>query len=288
MVNNFKKTDSSSLYKNYSIILEKNEEIELIKQWQKNNSKASLDKIIKAYLRLINSIAKKYLGYGLPKDDLIHEGTVGIIHALNKFDLSKGYRLSTYAKWWIRAKMQDYILKNWSIVKVGSTATQKNLFFNLKKLKKQINNVESEYMGNKELEQISKILKVKTLDAQNMETRLAMGDQSLNQTINDEYNTDLLSLLEDDTPIQDVVLEKRLDNNLKKNWISMSIAMLNEREKIIVVNRRLEDKTKTLNEIAQNLKISKERVRQIEVVALKKIKKNILKISNQSKQFFIN
>ena len=281
--NNIKTNDNS-----FPVVLEKDEEISLISNWQKNKDKKSLDKIIKAYYRLINAVAKKYSGYGLPREDLINEGTLGIIHALNKFDLSKGFRLSTYARWWIRAKIQDYILKNWSIVKVGSTATQKNLFFNLKKLKKQISCVSAEFMGDEELKRVSKILNVKTIDAQNMENRLTMGDQSLNQKINDENNNDLMSILVDDSPLQDVILEKNLDDNLKKKWIGMSIDMLKERERQIVINRRLNSKSKTLNEIAKNLNISKERVRQIEVSALEKIKKNILKISNQPKNFFIN
>ena len=158
--NNIKTNDNS-----FPVVLEKDEEISLISNWQKNKDKKSLDKIIKAYYRLINAVAKKYSGYGLPREDLINEGTLGIIHALNKFDLSKGFRLSTYARWWIRAKIQDYILKNWSIVKVGSTATQKNLFFNLKKLKKQISCVSAEFMGDEELKRVSKILNVKTIDA---------------------------------------------------------------------------------------------------------------------------
>ena len=196
--------------------LEKKEEYELITKWQNDNDQKSLLRLIGAYNKLINSIAKKYSSYGLNHSDLMQEGTIGFMHALEKFDLSKGFRLSTYSQWWIRATIQNYILKNWSIVKNGNNAAQKTLFFGLNKLKKQINFNAHSFMGQNELEKISNILDIKTTQIQDMENKLAMGDQSLNQKIDNENDNDLLSQLKDDCPTQDIVFQQNNDNNLKK------------------------------------------------------------------------
>ncbi|PPR45407.1 MAG: RNA polymerase sigma factor RpoH [Alphaproteobacteria bacterium MarineAlpha5_Bin8] len=273
---------------NNESLLKKNEENELIKNWQVNKDKKSLNRILGAYKRLVNSIVKKYLSYGIPKEDLMHEGLMGIIIALRKYDIAKGYRLSTYARWWIRASIQNYIIKNWSIVKNSSTASYRALFFNLNKLKKLINYQSFDYMGENELKEISKILKLKSLEVQNMESRLTMGDQSLNQTIDDENNTDLLSMLKDDSPTQDKIFEKKNDDKLKNVWLTMALDHLKDRERIIIQSRKLEEKAKTFEELGKKLQISKERVRQIEVQALKKLKNNILEISKQPKNFFIS
>ena len=288
MENNFYTNIGQINRLNIETPLNKKEEIELINNWQKLNDKESLNRILGAYKRLVNSIVRKYLSYGLPKEDLMHEGMLGIITALNKFDLSKGFRLSTYARWWIKASIQNYILKNWSIVKSVSTASHKVLFFNLKKLKKQINFESFDYMGENEVKKISKILNMKSFEIQNMESKLAMGDQSLNQSIDHEDGIDLLSLLKDDSMTQDVLLESKNDNKLKKEWLYQALDHLKEREKIIIQSRKLEEKAKTFEELGKKLNLSKERVRQIEVQALKKLKLNLLEISKQSKNFFVN
>ena len=269
--------------------LYKEEEFDLINRWQKFNDETSLIRIISAYKRLVNAIVRKYLSYGLPKEDLIQEGIIGIVISLKKFDISKGFRLSTYARWWIKASIQNYILQNWSIVKNSSTASHKALFFNLKKLKKQINCNSFDYMGTKELEKISKILSIKSVEVQNMESRLAMGDQSLNKTVTEDNNSvDLLSLLKDDSPTPDILVEKNNDDKLRKEWLYKSINLLKEREKIVISNRKLEERSKTFEELGKKLNISKERVRQIEVEALKKLKSSILELSKEPKSFFIN
>ena len=152
-----------------SKILEKKEEFYHIEQWREKRQPKSLQIILNSYLRLAVSYARKYKSYGLPLDDLIHEGVLGIMHALEKFDISKDFRLSTYASWWIRASIQDYILKNWSVVKTGSTASQKALFFNLRKIKQQISDASSEFMGQKEINQVSEMLNVKTFEVQKSE-----------------------------------------------------------------------------------------------------------------------
>ena len=268
-------------------ILEKDEEFDLINDWRDNKTPRSLQKILNSYLRLAVSYARKYSSYGLPIDDLIHEGVLGIMHALEKFDTSKDFRLSTYASWWIRASIQDYILKNWSVVRTGSTASQKALFFNLKKIKQQINDVSREFMGQNEIDKVSNMLNVKSMDVQNMESRLSGGDLHLNQKVDNETENDLMSLLADERQNPEETFEEFNDKNIKKNFINKAIDTLNEREKTIIRLRKFREKSITLDELGQKLKISKERVRQIETKALEKLKKSLLEISNQSKEFFI-
>ena len=268
-------------------ILEKEEEFMLINDWRDNKTPKSLQKILNSYLRLAVSYARKYSSYGLPIDDLIHEGVLGIMHALEKFDTSKDFRLSTYASWWIRASIQDYILKNWSVVRTGSTASQKALFFNLKKIKQQINDVSREFMGQEEINKVSNMLNVKSIEVQNMESRLTGGDLHLNQKVDNDTENDLMSLLADDRQNPEESFEDFNDKNIKKSFINQAIDTLNEREKTIIRLRKFREKSITLDELGQKLKISKERVRQIETKALEKLKKSLLDISQQSKEFFI-
>ena len=270
-------------------ILEKNEEFFLINDWRDNKNPKSLQKILDSYLRLAVSFARKYSSYGLPIDDLIHEGVLGIMHALDKFDTSKDFRLSTYASWWIRASIQDYILKNWSVVRTGSTASQKALFFNLKKIKQQINDVSREFMGQSEIDKVSEMLNVKSIEVQNMESRLTGGDLHLNQKVDSdsENDNDLMSLLADERDNPEEILEEINDTSVKKNYIAAAINTLNDREKKIIKLRKFKEKSITLDELGKTLKISKERVRQIETKALEKLKKSLLEISQQEKEFFI-
>ena len=268
-------------------ILEKDEEFYHIENWKNNREEKSLQIILNSYLRLAVSYAKKYKNYGLQLDDLIHEGVLGIMHAIEKFDVSKDFRLSTYASWWIRASIQDYILKNWSVVKTGSTASQKALFFNLRKIKQQISDVSSEYMGQNEINKVSEMLNVKTFEVQNMESRLSGGDVYLNQKIDDESENDFINLLNDERPNPEEVVEEFSDGKLKKLFIEKAILSLNERERTIIQLRKLREKSVTLDELGKILKISKERVRQIETKALEKLKNSILEISQQNKEFFI-
>ena len=268
-------------------ILEKEEEFYLINDWRDNKTPKSLQKILNSYLRLAVSFARKYSSYGLPLDDLIHEGVLGIMHALEKFDTSKDFRLSTYASWWIRASIQDYILKNWSVVRTGSTASQKALFFNLKKIKQQINDVSREFMGQEEINKVSNMLKVKSIEVQNMESRLTGGDLHLNQKVDNETENDLMSLLADDRQNPEESFEEFNDKNIKKDFINKAIDTLNDREKTIIRLRKFRERSITLDELGQKLKISKERVRQIETKALEKLKKSLLDISQQNKEFFV-
>ncbi len=268
-------------------ILEKEEEFKLINDWKDNKNPRSLQKILNSYLRLSVAYARKYSSYGLPLDDLIHEGVLGIMHALEKFETSKDFRLSTYASWWIRASIQDYILKNWSVVRTGSTASQKALFFNLKKIKQQINDVTNEFMGQKEINQVSEMLKVKSIEVQNMESRLTGGDVFLNQQIDNDSENDLMSLLADERENPEEIYEEFNDNSVKKDFINKAVDLLSDREKTIIRLRKLKEKSITLDELGKMLKISKERVRQIETKALQKLQRSLLDISQQNKEFFI-
>ncbi len=283
---NFYKSNLIEFSKNAKI-LEKDEEFFLINDWRDNKNPKSLQKILDSYLRLAVSYARKYSSYGLSIDDLIHEGVLGIMHALDKFDTSKDFRLSTYASWWIRASIQDYILKNWSVVRTGSTASQKALFFNLKKIKQQINDISRDYMGQDEIDKVSNMLKVKSFEVQNMESRLTGGDLHLNQKVDSESENDLMSLLPDNRQNPEEVIESIKDSNVKKDYINSAIETLNEREKTIIKLRKFQEKSITLDELGKKLKISKERVRQIETKALEKLKKTILEISQQNKEFFV-
>jgi len=270
-----------------SKILEKKEEFYHIEQWRDKRQSKSLQIILNSYLRLAVSYARKYKSYGLPLDDLIHEGVLGIMHALEKFDISKDFRLSTYASWWIRASIQDYILKNWSVVKTGSTASQKALFFNLRKIKQQISDASSDFMGQKEINKVSEMLNVKTFEVQNMESRLSGGDVFLNQKIDNDSENDLMSLLEDERANPEESFENFNDGKIKKDYLEQAILTLNDRERTIIKLRKLREKSITLDELGQMLKISKERVRQIETKALEKLKTTIVEISQQNKEFFI-
>ena len=270
-----------------SKILENEEEFYHIEQWREKRKSKSLQIILNSYLRLAVSYARKYKSYGLPLDDLIHEGVLGIMHALEKFDISKDFRLSTYASWWIRASIQDYILKNWSVVKTGSTASQKALFFNLRKIKQQISDASSDFMGQKEINKVSEMLNVKTFEVQNMESRLSGGDVFLNQKIDNDSENDLMSLLEDERANPEESFESFNDGKIKKDYLEQAILTLNDRERTIIKLRKLREKSITLDELGQMLKISKERVRQIETKALEKLKTTIVEISQQNKEFFI-
>tara|TARA_B100001175_G_C19347830_1_gene560755 strand:- start:28 stop:861 length:834 start_codon:yes stop_codon:yes gene_type:complete len=270
-------------------MLTKEKEYELIRNWQNSKDNNSFVELLNAYKPLVFSLVKKFSSYGLPQDDLLQEGKMGLMYAIEKFDISKGFRLSTYSRWWIRAMIQDYIIKNWSIVKNGSTASQKILFFNFNKVKKMINLNGLKTMDIDDIYKISKMLNMKPLDIEHLSTRLIMGDQSLNQTIKEnESAVELIDLLKDNSDTQNTTYQKNNDGALKQKWILQAINKLDEREKFIINSRKLTDSPITLESLGKKFKISKERVRQIEVTSLKKLKKNILQISNEPKEFFVN
>lgn len=269
-------------------ILTKELEYDLIRKWQNHKDKNSLNKIIKAYIRMPESYARKFSRYGIPKEDLVNEGVIGIIHALNKFDLKKNFRLSTYASWWIRATMQDYILKNWSVVKISSTVTQKSLFFGLNKIKRKIANASNNgFLSSRQVDVVAKSMNIKNKVITDMESRLALGDQSLNQTYSNDTKNEFVSNLIDKQPNPEDIISAMKDNKTRTKWLHDALNTLDKREQEIV-KRKLHEKVLTLETLAKKIGVSKERIRQIESQALKKLNKRILSISSESKDFFIN
>jgi len=257
-------------------ILSAKEEYLLAKRFKEHGDAEAAHKLVTSHLRLVAKIAMGYRGYGLPVTDLISEGNVGIMQAVKKFDPEKGFRLSTYAMWWIRAQIQEYVLHSWSLVKIGTTAAQKKLFFNLRKLKNQLQSIDSGNLSPENVREIANRLDVKEVEVINMEGRLFSGDQSLNITPGYENDKELQDLIEDDRDTQDIIVENSNEFSHRKKLFLEALKVLNPREKEIIELRRLRDKPKKLEELSVKFKISRERVRQIEEKAMEKLQKEIL------------
>jgi len=273
---------------NYEILSKKNEYF-LIKEWQTNNNKNALDKIIKAYRRMPESYARRFSKYGVSKEDLVNEGIIGLIYAIDKFDIKKQLRLATYASWWIKASMQTYILKNWSIVKMPSSASYKALFFGLNRIKNKIcvSKVDHDFLSHNHTNKIAKSLSVKPKLVNEVESKLALGDQSLNQTLTSDTKNELIINLLDNRPNPEDIVSAMKDNRSRSLWLQEALKILDNREKEIV-ERKLNDKSVTLEVMAKRIGVSKERIRQIESRAYKKLNKKLLSISGQNKDFFIS
>jgi RNA polymerase sigma-32 factor len=251
------------------------EEYMLAKNWQSTGNIKSAEKLVTSHLRLVAKIAMGYKGYGLPLNEMISEGNVGLMQAVKKFEPEKGFRLATYAMWWIKASIQEYILRSWSLVKIGTTTAQKKLFFNLKKIKNQIAPRSEGDLKKEHVEDIAKRLSVSEEEVISMNRRLSGKEQSLNAPIG-----------EDGDEWQDWVVDKDMDHELKisqsdemeqrKDLLQDSIKVLNEREKKILYSRRLTDEPLTLDELSKKYKISRERVRQIENKAFEKLQRHML------------
>ena len=251
------------------------EEYMLAKNWQSTGNIKSAEKLVTSHLRLVAKIAMGYKGYGLPLNEMISEGNVGLMQAVKKFEPEKGFRLATYAMWWIKASIQEYILRSWSLVKIGTTTAQKKLFFNLKKIKNQISPQSEGDLRKEHVEDIAKRLSVSENEVVSMNRRLSGKEQSLNAPIG-----------EDGDEWQDWVVDNEMDHELKiaqsdemeqrKDLLQDAIKILNEREKNILYSRRLTDNPITLDELSKNYKISRERVRQIENKAFEKLQKHML------------
>ena len=256
-------------------MLDAEEEYMLAKNWKTTGNIKSAEKLVTSHLRLVAKIAMGYKGYGLPVNEMISEGNVGLMQAVKKFEPEKGFRLATYAMWWIKASIQEYILRSWSLVKIGTTTAQKKLFFNLKKLKNQIAPQSEGDLKNEHVEEIANKLDVSKDEVVSMNRRLSGKEFSLNTPIG-----------EDGDEWQDWLVDKELDNDLKfsqneemehrKDLLKDSIKILNEREKEILYARRLNDDPKTLEELSKKYSISRERVRQIENKAFEKLQKHML------------
>ena len=260
-------------------ILTAEEEYMLAKRYKEHGDAEAAHKLVTSHLRLVAKIAMGYRGYGLPVTDLISEGNVGIMQAVKKFDPEKGFRLATYAMWWIRAQIQEYVLHSWSLVKIGTTAAQKKLFFNLRKLKNQLGSIDDGSLSPENVREIANRLNVKEAEVKDMEGRLFSGDQSLNVQIGHEANTEWQDMIVDDSEAQDKVFEKKDEYLHRKKLFNEALKILNQREKEIIKLRRLRDKPKKLEELSQQFNISRERVRQIEEKAIEKLQKEISNIT---------
>ena len=260
-------------------ILTAEEEYMLAKRYKEHGDAEAAHKLVTSHLRLVAKIAMGYRGYGLPVTDLISEGNVGIMQAVKKFDPEKGFRLATYAMWWIRAQIQEYVLHSWSLVKIGTTAAQKKLFFNLRKLKNQLGSIDDGSLSPENVREIANRLNVKEAEVKDMEGRLFSGDQSLNVQIGHEANTEWQDMIVDDSEAQDKVFEKKDEYLHRKKLFNEALKILNPREKEIIRLRRLRDKPKKLEELSQQFNISRERVRQIEEKAIEKLQKEISNIT---------
>ena len=260
-------------------ILTAEEEFMLAKRYKEYGDTKAAHKLVTSHLRLVAKIAMGYRGYGLPVTDLISEGNVGIMQAVKRFDPEKGFRLATYAMWWIRAQIQEYVLHSWSLVKIGTTAAQKKLFFNLRKLKNQLTSIDSGNLSPENVREIATRLDVKEVEVIDMNNRLYGGDQSLNVQVSKEADTEWQDLLVDQNEIQDEILEKKNELSYRKKIFKKALEVLNEREKEIITLRKLREKPLKLEELSAKFNISRERVRQIEEKALKKLQKEVSNIS---------
>ena len=260
-------------------ILTAEEEFMLAKRYKEHGDSDAAHKLVTSHLRLVAKIAMGYRGYGLPVTDLISEGNVGIMQAVKKFDPEKGFRLATYAMWWIRAQIQEYVLHSWSLVKIGTTAAQKKLFFNLRKLKNQLTSIDSGNLSPENVREIATRLDVKEAEVIDMDNRLYGGDQSLNVKVSGEAETEWQDMLVDQNEIQSDILEKKNEMSYRKKIFKKALEVLNEREKEILTLRKLRDKPLKLEELSAKFNISRERVRQIEEKALEKLQKKVSNIS---------
>ena len=254
-------------------MLDADEEYVLAKDWLDKQDTKAAHKLVTSHLRLVAKIAMGYRGYGLPVADLIAEGNIGMMHAVKKFDPEKGFRLATYAMWWIKAAIQEFVLKSWSQVKIGTTASQKKLFFNLRKIKGKINALEDGDLSPNQVNHIAKTLDVSEDDVISMNRRMLGGDHSLNAQINrnDGEEAEWQDMLSDERDNQETQFVNNQEKNIRNKMMVEALEHLKLREKDIIIKRRLIDTPKTLEELSQEYKVSRERIRQIETRAFEKL-----------------
>ena len=257
-------------------MLSSEEEYMLAKNWRNRGDLKSAQKLITSHLRLVAKIAMGYRGYGLPVSEMVSEGNIGLMQAVKKFEPEKGFRLATYAMWWIKASIQEYILRSWSLVKMGTTAAQKKLFFNLKKIKNQLSANNAGDLKTEHVEEISKRLNVKKEEVVSMNRRLLGKEKSLNDPIKGEDGTEWQDWIVDNKTDQELKLSHEQEFSQKKKLMDNSMSILNPREKEILTARRLSDDIATLEELSKKYKVSRERIRQIETRAFEKLQKAML------------
>ena len=260
-------------------MLDAEEEYMLAKNWKENGNLKSAHKLVTSHLRLVAKIAMGYRGYGLPMNEIISEGNIGLMQAVKKFDPDKGFRLATYAMWWIKAAIQEYVLRSWSLVKMGTTTAQKKLFFNLKKIKSQIAPNEEGDLKEIHVNEISKRLDVDKNEVINMNRRMMGQEKSLNDPIKDGGGSEWQDWLVDERLDQEFTTSQKQDYEDKKKLLYKSIGILSEREREILEARRLAEEPRTLDELSKRYKISRERIRQIETKAFEKLQKAMINSS---------
>tara|TARA_B100000929_G_scaffold238428_1_gene195293 strand:- start:630 stop:1529 length:900 start_codon:yes stop_codon:yes gene_type:complete len=260
-------------------ILDAEEEYMLAKNWKERGNLKSAHKLVTSHLRLVAKIAMGYRGYGLPVNELISEGNVGLMQAVKKFDPEKGFRLATYAMWWIKASIQEYVLRSWSLVKMGTTTAQKKLFFNLKKIKKQIAPHEEGDLKKEQIKEISERLGVKSEEVVNMNRRMMGREKSLNEPIKSGEKGEWQDWLASEDLDQELFVAQKQELDEKKSLLHEAIKILNDRERNIIEERKLSNEPKTLEELSKKYKISRERIRQIETRAFEKLQKAMLNSS---------
>lgn len=263
-------------------MLEPNEEFMLAKRYKEHEDPAAAQKLITSHLRLVAKIAMGYRGYGLPISEVISEGNVGLMHAVKRFEPDKGFRLATYAMWWIRASIQEYVLRSWSLVKIGTTAAQKRLFFNLRKVKGQIAALNDGALHPDQIKKIAERLKVSEKEVVSMNARLS-GDASLNAPMRaDDGASEWQDWLVDETPNQEILLGNSEEYSERMGMLTSAMDVLNERERAIFKARRLQESPLTLEQLAQEYGVSRERIRQIEVRAFEKVQEAVKEAAGQT------
>ena len=263
-------------------MLSADEEYMLAKSWRDRGDLRSAHKLITSHLRLVAKIAMGYRGYGLPVSEMVSEGNIGLMQAVKKFEPEKGFRLATYAMWWIKASIQEYVLRSWSLVKMGTTTAQKKLFFNLKKIKNQISSGNNGDLKAEHVDKISKMLNVKKEEVVSMNRRLLGKEKSLNSPIKDESGVEWQDWIVDDKVDQELKFSHEQEFNQRKKLMDDSISILNPREKDILTSRRLSEDAPTLEDLSKKYNISRERIRQIETKAFEKLQKAMLNASKSN------
>ena len=271
-------------------MLEAGEEYLLAKDWLEKQDTKAAHKLVTSHLRLVAKIAMGYRGYGLPIADLIAEGNIGMMHAVKKFDPEKGFRLATYAMWWIKAAIQEFVLRSWSQVKIGTTASQKKLFFNLRKIKGKINALEDGDLTPKQVNHIAKTLDVSESDVVSMNRRMLGGDHSLNSQINrqDGEEAEWQDMLTDERDNQETQYVNDQEKNIRNKMMFEALDYLKPREKDIIIKRRLTENPKTLEDLSQEYKVSRERIRQIETRAFEKLQTAVKSKAKELKLIELN
>ena len=265
-------------------ILAPEQEYMLAKRFEEHGDTDAAAQLVTSHLRLVAKIAMGYRGYGLPVSELISEGNIGLMQGVKKFEADRGFRLATYAMWWIRASIQEFILRSWSLVKMGTTAAQKKLFFNLRRMKSKLDAFEDGDLSPEHLAKIAHDLGVTEAEVTSMNRRMAMGgDTSLNVPMREDGDGQWQDWLQDDSPLQDTVVAEAQEADVRHSMLTAAMDDLNEREQFILTERRLTDEPKTLEELSQVYGVSRERVRQIEVRAFEKLQKAMMRIAGDKR-----